>query len=79
MTYEQAEQLFNRIRYGGELKLVSNDLSVDMKVKFDYALYWFAVKHINRKTYRDYRLMNKDAICTYIAQFDGERMEVANG
>jgi hypothetical protein len=77
MTYEQAEQLFNRIRYGGELKLVSSDLSVDVRIKFDYGVYWMAVKHTNRKAYSVYRSYSKDAICTYIAQFDGERMEAA--
>jgi hypothetical protein len=70
-NFDLAEQLFDKIRHGGKLHLVSHDeqLSVDVHLKHEYGVYWLGVKRSTDKQYSGHCARSKSDVVTYLSQF----------
>jgi hypothetical protein len=69
--FDLAEQLFDKIRHGGKLQLVSHDnqLSVDVSLKNDFGVYWLGVKRSTDKRYDGHYARSESEVVTYLSQF----------
>lgn len=79
--FELAEKLFAKVRYGGELKLISHDeqLQVDVKVKYYAGARGLGVKLPTDGRYARFNMQDDHYIIGYLAQFkerDGVVQEV---
>lgn len=70
-NWHVGELLFEKVMYGGKLRVISWDgkLVVDVSVKYELGVYGMALKRPDKKRYGKHYVKTSDEIIRYLAQF----------